>query len=351
MIPLLPPLVEFMDPASLCHYSGTSKMLRKEVRDTKAWALLARAQLPRIKRDVASEALSHVKSHVRRRLLADALSQDTPPPVAFRPNRLEDFTFFVRFEEDGRMIWEGDLKSKPISHFVWFDLGPVWDAIRRARSWVRMEQLLTVSASFVDFGSYLNGRVKITIVAIRDEDDAMVSLGQFIFNNGPRDYSEEATEVLCGFESRTALFSNARFNLRLRATLVMEHDAEGHGSVNALELKLYHHFEFAVRSRETYGYVYVCSKSQLEYLLSYLAGTHHLARASALATIDNWHDVVVFNLREASDDETVDVSAQEDDADDAARLAANEASITPPPPPTTPPPKVGCAPGCFGRSS
>ena len=30
-----------------------------------------------------------------------------------------------------------------------------------------------------------------------------------------------------------------------------------------------------------------------------------------MATIDNWHDVVVFNLREASDDETVDVSAQE----------------------------------------
>ena len=141
----------------------------------------------------------------------------------------------------------------------------------------------------------------------------MVSLGQFIFNNGPRDYSEEATEILCGFESRTALFSNARFNLRLRATLVMEHDAEGHGSVNALELKLYHHFEFAVRSRETYGYVYVCSKSQLEYLLSYLAGTHHLARASALATIENWHRddllrLLLFNLnhREASDDETMD---------------------------------------------
>ena len=56
--------------------------------------------------------------------------------------------------------------------------------------------------------------------------------------------------------------------------------------------------------------------------------------------------------REApDDDETVDVPVQEDDADDAARLAALEASITPPPPPTTRPPTVGCAPGCFGRSS
>ena len=58
-----------------------------------------------------------------------------------------------------------------------------------------------------------------------------------------------------------------------------------------------------------------------------------------------------LDANEASDDETVDVSAQEDDADDAARLAALEASITPPPPPTTPPPDFGCAPGCFGRSS
>ena len=57
-----------------------------------------------------------------------------------------------------------------------------------------------------------------------------------------------------------------------------------------------------------------------------------------------------LDANEAPDDETADVSAQEDDADDAARLAALEASITPPPPPT-PPPKVGCAPGCFGRSS
>ena len=88
MIPLLPPLVEFMDPMSLCHYSGTSKTLRKDVRDTKAWELLAKAQLPR-KRDAASEALSQVKSHVRRRLLADAMAQETPQPQTFRPNQIE----------------------------------------------------------------------------------------------------------------------------------------------------------------------------------------------------------------------------------------------------------------------
>jgi hypothetical protein len=281
MIPLLPPLVEFMDPTSLCHYSGTSKTLRKEVRDTKAWALLARAQLPRKTRDEASEALSHVKSHVRRRLLADALSQDTPPPVAFRPNGLQDFTFFVRFEEEeGRKIWEGDLKAEPgpqvwidYSESAWFDLGPVgWTFIR-------------------------NRGLKFTVVAIRDEDNAMVSLGQFNSRNCDSIVgSDDETEVEYSFQSRTALFSSARFNLRLCATLVMVCDAEGRDSVSALSLRLEHHSEYAVDNHDhttlAYnpdGHVDTFSKSQLEYLLSYLAGIHHLARAPALATIESWH--------------------------------------------------------------
>ena len=57
MIPLLPPLVEFMDPKSLCHYSSTNKTLGKDVRDAKAWEILARAQLPRKTRDVASQSV------------------------------------------------------------------------------------------------------------------------------------------------------------------------------------------------------------------------------------------------------------------------------------------------------
>ena len=305
MIPLLPPLVEFMDPMSLYHYSGTSKTLRKEVRDTKAWALLARAQLPRSNpRDAASLALSQVKSYVRRRLLADALSQDTPTPLAFRPNRIEEFTFFVRFEEDGRMIWEGDLKVEP-DLYVSFDLRPVWNAIKRARSWVSMERLFTNSASFTDFGDYLNGRVKITVVAIRDADDAMVSLGQFIFCNSMVMRNDGPVEVEYGFKSRTALFSSARFSLRLWANLVMVHDAnffdptlrdpnvtqdvaEGHGCVKALKLKLEHYSELAVRRQDPHGYVNRLY-GELEHLLSYLAGIHHLARAPALATIESWH--------------------------------------------------------------
>ena len=295
MIPLLPPLVEFMDPTSLCHYSGTSKTLGKEVRDTKAWALLARAQLPRIKRDVAREALIQVKSHVRRRLLADALSQDTPPALAFRPNRLQDFTFFVRFEEDGRMIWEGDLKCKPISHFVWFDLGPVWNAIKRARSWVSMEQNLTIPGPLDHLGDVSGWTsmrwrpwrgVKITIVAIRDEDEAMVSLGQFIVD----DVDDSMSSNVCtDFKSRTALFSSARFDLRPMAILQVVLDSRIHNAptVHGLELRLQH---FSVEAGKNFElFLETHDNSHWEHLLSYLAGTHHLARAPALATIESWH--------------------------------------------------------------
>jgi len=288
MIPLLPPLVEFMDHKSLCHYSGTSKTLRKDVRDTKAWELLAKAQLPRKTRDVASEALSQVKSYVRRRLLADAMALETPQQT-FRPNQTEDFSFFVRFEEDGRLIWEGDLQC-PYEECdnVVLDLRPVWDAIRRARSWIGMERLLTQSTDWdieveeeAATLEYLR-RCKITIVAIRDQDDAMVSLGHFIFDNPSSPIGNPIQHY--DFRSRTTLFSSARFNLQMMANLEVTHNTEGHGGVNLLEIRLAHYSPELVRNNG-----YVKDESQFAYLLSYLAGTHHLARESALATIENWH--------------------------------------------------------------
>jgi len=289
MIPLRPELVEFMEPASLCRYSCTSKTLCKDVRDTKAWALLARAQMPKT-RDAVSDALSHVQSQVRRRLLADALSQETPQPQTFRPDRLDDFTYFVRFEEDGVVTWEGDLRCEFPDAFLRFDLRPVWDAIKRARSWVGMEQILTQSTStdhiLGPITNYLQ-RVKITVIAIRDQDEAMVSLGQFIFDDPLGAVGDPRQEY--DFRSRTALFSSARFNLCMMACLNVVHNAEGHGSVNLLELRLDHYSEEAKGYYRPDGHVDTCDDSQFAYVLSYLAGVHHLARAHALATIENWH--------------------------------------------------------------
>ena len=328
MIPLLPPLVEFMDPMSLCHYSGTSKTLRKDVRDAKAWELLAKAQLPRKTRDVASEALSQVKSHVRRRLLADAMAQETPQPQTFRPNQIEEFTFFVRFEESasptraaptyrdryrrraspsptptrppprGRVVWEGDLRYDPtmdgfIDGFISFDLRPIWGAIRRAGSWPGMERILQNSVNFVSGDAIVDylQRVKITVIAIRDEDDAMVSLGHFIFDNPLTGIGD--AEQQYDFRSRTPLFSSERFDLRMRATLDAVHNAEGHGGLDALVLRVEHYSDEYERND---GYINTCDESQFAYVLSYLAGTHHLARESALATIKNWHvEAIAFS--------------------------------------------------------
>ena len=292
MIPLRPELVEFMEPASLCRYSCTSKTLCKDVRDTKAWALLARAQMPCKTRDAVSDALSHVQSQVRRRLLADALSQETPQPQTFRPNRLEDFTYFVRFEEDGRLIWEGDLQC-PYEECdnVVLDLRPVWDAIRRARSWIGMERMLTQPTDDDTEGTIATTnflqRVNITVIAIRDQDEAMVSLGQFVFADQSGSVGEDYQPY--DFRSRTALFSSARFNLRMMATLEAVHNAEGHGCLHELVLRLYHYSEEAVGEYRPDGHVDTCDESQFAYVLSYLAGIHHLARAHALATIENWH--------------------------------------------------------------
>ena len=97
MIPLRPELVEFMDPRGLCRYACTSKTLCKDVRDLKAWDLLARAQVPRSVR--GPSALARVQSHVRRRRLADELWQDDPPQT-FHPNGFADFSYFVRFSAD-----------------------------------------------------------------------------------------------------------------------------------------------------------------------------------------------------------------------------------------------------------
>ena len=100
----------------------------------------------------------------------------------------------MRFEEDGRLIWEGDLQCPYYNEDdVVLDLGPVWDAIRRARSWIGMERMLThhnenedneetMGPGTIATINFLQ-RVTITVIAIRDQDEAMVPLGHFVFDN------------------------------------------------------------------------------------------------------------------------------------------------------------------------
>ena len=112
----------------------------------------------------------------------------------------------------------------------------------------------------------------------------MVSLGQFVFDDPVG--AVGAADQQYDFRARTALFSSAHFNLRMMATLEVVHNAEGHGFLHGLLLRLHHYSPEVVRNDD---YVDTCDESQFAHLLSYLAGTHHLARAHALATIENWH--------------------------------------------------------------
>ena len=71
----------------------------------------------------------------------------------------------------------------------------------------------------------------------------------------------------------------------MKAVLEVKHNTEG--GVNLLEIRLEHYSPPSVLVR---------NNGQFAYLLSYLAGTHHLARESALATIKNWHvEAIAFS--------------------------------------------------------
>ena len=103
--------------------------------------------------------------------------------------------------------------------------------------------------------------IQITLVAIRDEDQAMVSLGRLSFDE-PMGTEGNATQSYL-WRSRAALFSSERFDLKPTAILDATHDANGNGDI--------------------------LENAQYEYLLSYLAGIHHRVRESTLATIEDWH--------------------------------------------------------------
>ena len=115
----------------------------------------------------------------------------------------------------------------------------------------------------------------------------MVPLGHFVFDNPLSPIGDDDQHY--DFRSRTTLFSSARFNLQMMANLEAVHNAEGHGSVDVLVLRLKHYSPEIVRNDGYVDPATICGESQFAYLLSYLAGTHDLARESALETIENWH--------------------------------------------------------------
>ena len=276
-IPLRPEIVQFMSPQSLCRLTCCSATLRRDVREADAWQRLAEVHAPRaVRAALESDAVSRVRSCVRRRVLADSLCQRTP--VRYLHSSLNapmDFTFFVRVTEDGRLIWEGDLKSErsdcfqlPLSEAcaAMMESGIIGDTPRR----------------------YLE-RLQFAVVAIRDEDQAMIPLGLCDYD-GCISYDLELTPQTFSFrDNRHLLFSTDRLEFRAELFLQVALNVDGTRVLSLDGLDIHLHWQ----SKLDEGRADYLEFLEPVFLLTFLAGFHYSLISEALKTIDGWHDYFV----------------------------------------------------------
>ena len=291
-MPLRPELVEFMSARCLSRYSRCSKVVRADVREANAWQLLAARQAPRptprTARDaLEDDAISRVRSQVRRRLLADALADEDTSIRVSPVNRLEDFTFFVRIAKGGRLVWEGDLKTH-LTTDAWIRLSLIdaWATMRRSGSCAELTAWLAQTATLDGHDTAVLGPLSITLVAIRDVDQAMISLGHFSYD----DHSDGTGEPDQEFEFLDAhrdhhLFSTPNSQLRVHLYLGTHHDA-ARGTLTHLDLAV-RHYDWAGGEIEI-APIASLDLYSLRYLLTYLAGVQPFERAAASRTIASW---------------------------------------------------------------
>ena len=331
-VPLRPELFEFIGVQGLGRFACCSAALREELRDAKAWQQLANTRMPRSKREaeLAAErdAARRVRAYDRRRQLADILSgKDVPlSKMCFYPNKFADFTFFVRFEEDGEVIWESDLKpSLRGDGDVSLSLSEAWTAMKDSLAgMVEFLEAPSPSTDLILDGEqiYLH-RLGITVVAIRDEDQAMVSFGHFVLDCnmglplsvGSGDGGEMYVFRLRDPHGTILLLRD--FSLKPVVELYVTHDKNG-GTLNSLQLGLFQNPRPPRRRPAPPTYVhqtyrnYPCEPDQLELLLTFLAGVHRNAHLTALDIMERWHDIAV-NKWEALRRETMAAMTVGDD--------------------------------------
>ena len=296
-IPLRPELVEFMSARCLSRYSRCSKAVRADVREANAWHLLAARQAPlatpRTARDALEiDAISRVRSHVRRRLLADALENTSTPRL--NPNHFEDFTFFVRLRQDDVVIWEGDLLHQRAAAGTPSDngclhlpLAEVWATIKQSGSCAELTTWLAQTGTLLEQDQAVLGRLSITLVAIRKSDEAVVSLGHFsilswdqVFGTGNPDQSFKFNS-----SPHVPLFASPGHQFRADLWLGTLHGTTGGGTLDYLDLEITHSV-----TRET-AHSGELSTHSMRYLLTYLAGVQPFERAAALRTIQSWGSI------------------------------------------------------------
>ena len=310
MIPLRPELIEFMSAESLGRFTRCSKTLSTHLREMNAWRLLAAVQCPprlvwrkhsliqcppRTTRDaLEQDAISRVRSQVDRRRLAADLSRSGKRPADLPlvrvdqiTNKFTDFSYFIRIEEDDELIWEGDLhacpsccESHPSSGDECLELCVSEPLLARINSWEGMVDYLTKVPVDDTHDDSLMESLKISVVAVREADSAMIALGCFTFAQAIGDFGEDRQPYF--YEAQSRLFhlrsSNfTAFHYKPSLSVELMHDSNGEGYLSLIKLYMGLH--------NAEGHVEDVSRSEFQLLLTHLAGVNHRNRQAVLSAL------------------------------------------------------------------
>ena len=144
-------------------------------------------------------------------------------------------------------------------------MSEAWSAIKDRGSFIEIPD---------DADDYWD-RVQITLIVIRNEDQAMIPLGSFRFDSDPGDPS---------FHSSQALYQTEQFEILLELFVNVDNS-----ELNSLELSVELHDRTNAKAVRHERWLDDLTKRQVEYLLTYLAGAYdYRSRPHALATIGNW---------------------------------------------------------------
>jgi len=300
MIPLRPELIEFMSAESLGRFTRCSKTLSTHLREMNAWRLLAAVQCPpRLvwqKYSLIQEpprttcvaleedAISRVRSQVLRRRLAAKLSCSAPylprHVINKSTNKFTDFTYFLRLEEDGHLICEIDLhacpsccESHPSSGGGYLELCVSEPLLARMNSWEGMVDYLSKVPVDDNHDDSFIESLKISVVAVREADSAMIALGCFTYDeavgnlgDARQPYYFKSQSQLCSLRSSAA----SEFHYKPTFVLELMHDSDGGGYLNRIKLymEIYRNSSYMDNIRV----------HDFQLLLTHLAGVHHLDR-------------------------------------------------------------------------
>ena len=167
---------------------------------------------------------------------------------------------------------------------VSLSLTEAWATMRRSGSCTALTHWLAETGTGWEHDKAVLEPFSITLVAIRDVDQAMISLGHFSLGNHVDGNGEPDQEFSFMDDHRDHhLFAAPGFKFRAHLYLATHHNAAG-GRFEYLDLEVHRYEE---REDEDYRKGELRSY-QLRYLLTFLAGGQPFERAEAIRTMEEW---------------------------------------------------------------